>query len=114
MEIKVPAVGESITEALVAKWHKLDGERVEKDEIICEIETDKITLEINADAAGTLAVRVGEGETVQIGAVIGTIDEKGAAEQVSGPAKHQARKKKKQSRSRRFLRRCGRWPRKRE
>ncbi|GAB7027748.1 2-oxoglutarate dehydrogenase complex dihydrolipoyllysine-residue succinyltransferase [Geotalea toluenoxydans] len=95
MEIKVPAVGESITEALVAKWHKLDGERVEKDEIICEIETDKITLEINADAAGTLAVRVGEGETVQIGAVIGTIDEKGAAEQVSGPAKPSGPEKEK-------------------
>jgi 2-oxoglutarate dehydrogenase E2 component (dihydrolipoamide succinyltransferase) len=85
MEIKVPSVGESVSEALVAKWHKHDGERVEKDEVLCEIETDKITLEINADAAGVLAIRVAEGETVPIGAVIGTIAE-GKGEKPAGAA----------------------------
>lgn len=79
MDIKVPSVGESVTEALVAKWHKDDGERVEKDEVLCEIETDKITLEINADVAGTLTISVKEGDTVPIGAVIGTIDPKDTA-----------------------------------
>ena len=75
MEIKVPAVGESVVEALVAKWHKNDGDRVVKDEPLCEIETDKITLEINAEVNGILSIRAKEGETVKIGAVIGAIDE---------------------------------------
>jgi 2-oxoglutarate dehydrogenase E2 component (dihydrolipoamide succinyltransferase) len=75
MEIKVPEVGESVFEALVAKWHKKDGERVAKDEPLCEIETDKITLELNAEAAGVVSVKVPEGTTVRIGAVIGVIDE---------------------------------------
>ncbi|MBT0653248.1 2-oxoglutarate dehydrogenase complex dihydrolipoyllysine-residue succinyltransferase [Geomobilimonas luticola] len=75
MEIKVPAVGESVTEALIAKWHKKDGERVEKDEPLCEIETDKITMEINAEAAGALFITVPEGTTVAVGTVIGVIKE---------------------------------------
>lgn len=75
MEIKVPEVGESIFEALVAKWHKRDGERVKKDEPICEIETDKITLELNADMDGVLSVQVPEGTTVKIGTVVGMIAE---------------------------------------
>lgn len=80
MEIKVPEVGESVFEALVARWRKQDGERVAKDEPICEIETDKITLELTAEAAGVLSVRAPEGTTVKIGAVIGAIDETGVAE----------------------------------
>jgi 2-oxoglutarate dehydrogenase E2 component (dihydrolipoamide succinyltransferase) len=79
MEIKVPAVGESVTEALIAKWHKKDGERVEKDEPLCEIETDKITMEINAEADGTLFITVKEGTTVAIGTVIGNIAEASAS-----------------------------------
>jgi 2-oxoglutarate dehydrogenase E2 component (dihydrolipoamide succinyltransferase) len=81
MEIKVPEVGESVVEALVAKWLRKDGERVAKDQALCEIETDKITFEINADAAGVLSVKVPEGTTVKIGTVIGAIDEKGGAEE---------------------------------
>jgi len=79
MEITVPAVGESVTEALIAKWHKKDGERVDKDEPLCEIETDKITMEINAEAAGTLFISVKEGTTVAIGTVIGNIAEASAS-----------------------------------
>ena len=78
MEIKVPAVGESVFEALVSRWLKGNGEQVAKDEPLCEIETDKITLEVTADADGTLTILAQEGETVKIGAVIGSIDEKGA------------------------------------
>ena len=79
MEIKIPAVGESVFEAHVAKWLKKDGEVVRKDEPLCEIETDKVTLELNAEAAGALSIRVKEGETVKIGTVIGAIDEQGTA-----------------------------------
>lgn len=75
MEIKIPEVGESVREALLAKWFKKNGEMVKKDEPLCEIETDKITLDVNADAAGTLSIQVAEGTTVSIGSVIGTIVE---------------------------------------
>jgi 2-oxoglutarate dehydrogenase E2 component (dihydrolipoamide succinyltransferase) len=80
MEIKVPEVGESVVEALVAKWHKKDGDKVEKDEPICEIETDKITMELNAEADGVLSISSLEGTAVRIGAVIGTIDPQGRSE----------------------------------
>jgi 2-oxoglutarate dehydrogenase E2 component (dihydrolipoamide succinyltransferase) len=77
MEIKIPEVGESVFDALVAKWHMHDGDRVSRDEPVCEIETDKITMEINAEADGVLRVKVQEGTTVKIGTVIGTIEEAG-------------------------------------
>ena len=75
MEIKVPSVGESVVEALVGKWLKQSGEAVAKDEIICELETDKITFTLQADASGVLKQLVAEGETVKIGTVIGEIEE---------------------------------------
>jgi 2-oxoglutarate dehydrogenase E2 component (dihydrolipoamide succinyltransferase) len=86
MEIKVPAVGESVFEALIAKWLKGNGERVELDEPLYEIETDKVTLEVTAEAGGILSILVQEGETVKIGTVIGAIDEQ-AAVAASGSAK---------------------------
>lgn len=79
MDIKIPEVGESVFEALVAKWHKQDGEPVKRDETVCEIETDKITLEINAEAEGVLRIKEPEGRTVKIGSVIGVIEEAGPA-----------------------------------
>src|SRR6185369_10336761 len=78
MEIKVPAVGESIYEAVIDRWLKENGDQVSKDETLCEIETDKVTLEVTAEADGILSISAQQGETVKIGAVIGTIDEKGA------------------------------------
>jgi len=75
MEIKVPEVGESVYEGLLVKWHKRDGDMVYKDDPICEIETDKITIELNAEVDGILTIRVREGKTVKIGSVIGVIDE---------------------------------------
>jgi 2-oxoglutarate dehydrogenase E2 component (dihydrolipoamide succinyltransferase) len=75
MNITIPTVGESVFEALVAKWYKADGVLVHKDEPVCELETDKITLELNAEADGALRIKVPQGETVKIGTVIGLIDE---------------------------------------
>jgi len=75
MDIKVPTVGESIREAEVGKWHKKDGESVAKDDLLVELETDKITLELNAEVEGVLHIGTAEGKTVEIGAVIGTIEE---------------------------------------
>src|SRR6267154_5549102 len=73
-EIKVPSLGESITEATVAKWLKRPGEAVAADEPIAELETDKVTLEVPAPAAGTLAeILAEEGANVPVGAVLGRI-----------------------------------------
>lgn len=76
MDIKIPEIGESIVEALVANWLKEDGASVAKDEIICELETDKINVELPADASGILHIKVQAGETVDIGTVIASIEEK--------------------------------------
>lgn len=79
MKIIIPEVGESVREALLAKWFKASGDLVKRDEPICEIETDKITLDLNAEAAGVLTITVVEGTTVAVGAVIGTIEESSVA-----------------------------------
>lgn len=76
-ELTVPPVGESITEVTVAKWIKTDGEFVEMDEIVCELETEKATFELNAESSGILKTKVKEGETIEIGTVIGFIEENG-------------------------------------
>ena len=73
MDIVIPSVGESIQEAVLAEWFKQDGDRVEIDEPLLVIETDKVTLEVVAEARGIVAITVPEGETVAIGAVVGTI-----------------------------------------
>src|SRR6266478_4534473 len=87
-EIKVPSLGESITEATVAKWLKRPGEAVAADEPIAELETDKITLEVYAPAGGTLAeILAEEGANVPVGAVLGRIAD-GAAAGPSQPAPH--------------------------
>jgi 2-oxoglutarate dehydrogenase E2 component (dihydrolipoamide succinyltransferase) len=75
-DIKVPALGESVTEATVSRWLKKPGEAVSMDEALVELETDKVTLEVNAPAAGVLGeVAVAEGDTVNVGALLGTITE---------------------------------------
>lgn len=85
-EIKVPALGESVTEATVARWLKKVGEAVQVDEPLVELETDKVTLEVNATAAGTLAEIVAdEGANVTIGALLGSIAE-GAGAPAAKPA----------------------------
>lgn len=74
LEIKVPEVGESITEVTIASWLKKDGDYVEQDEIIAELESDKATFELPAEAAGVLSIKAEEDDTVEIGAVICEID----------------------------------------
>lgn len=79
LEIKVPAVGESITEVVLSKWVKQDGERVEMDEVIAELESDKATFELTAESAGTLKTIAKEGDTLEIGALVCKIEESGAS-----------------------------------
>ena len=74
LEIKIPAVGESITEVTIAQWFKKEGHFVEMDEVICELESDKATFELNAEAAGVLHLKAEEGDTLEIGQLICTID----------------------------------------
>jgi len=83
LEIKIPAVGESITEVTIAKWLKSDGDTVKRDEIIAELESDKATFELPAEADGTLNIRVAEGETIGIGTTIAEIGGEGAASAAS-------------------------------
>jgi 2-oxoglutarate dehydrogenase E2 component (dihydrolipoamide succinyltransferase) len=77
MDIVVPEVGESIFEATIAKWHVADGDAVSKDDLLCELETDKISLELNAESSGTIRLQAQEGETVKVGAVIASLDSGG-------------------------------------
>ncbi len=85
LEIKIPSVGESVTEATLAQWYKKDGDLVRKDEPLFVLETDKVTLEIEAEADGLLTISVSQGETVAIGTVVGTIDTEAAPEVVEEP-----------------------------
>lgn len=79
-QIKVPTLGESVTEATVAQWLKKEGERVEADEPIVELETDKVTLEVNAPEAGVISkIIAGEGSSVEVNAILGEISAAGAA-----------------------------------
>jgi 2-oxoglutarate dehydrogenase E2 component (dihydrolipoamide succinyltransferase) len=79
-EIRVPTLGESVTEATVATWFKKPGDKVAVDEMLCELETDKVTVEVPSPAAGTLAdIVAAEGETVGVDALLGNISEEGNA-----------------------------------
>jgi 2-oxoglutarate dehydrogenase E2 component (dihydrolipoamide succinyltransferase) len=77
LDIKIPSVGESVKEALLAEWYKKEGETVKKDDVLLVIETDKVTLEVTAEADGILHISVPAGETVAIGDVVGAIDTEG-------------------------------------
>ncbi|MFO7765673.1 MAG: 2-oxoglutarate dehydrogenase complex dihydrolipoyllysine-residue succinyltransferase [Pelovirga sp.] len=74
MEIKVPQVGESIVEAEIGEWFKKDGDYVNKDDLLLELETEKVNVELNAEASGRLTILSKDGETVKIGGIIGRID----------------------------------------
>src|SRR5262245_63699113 len=87
VEVKVPSVGESVTEGRIARWVKPDGATVRRDETVCELETDKATADVPAPAAGVLRHGAKEGDTVSIGAVIGSIDAAGAPAAAPPPPK---------------------------
>src|SRR5438132_8790364 len=75
-EIRVPTLGESVTEATIGRWFKKPGEAVAVDEPLVELETDKVTIEVPAPAAGTLSeITANDGETVGVGALLGQIQE---------------------------------------
>lgn len=78
IDIKVPTVGESITEVTLLKWTKKDGSYVERDEVIAELESEKATFEVNAEQAGILKHGANEGDTIIIGTVLAQIDETAA------------------------------------
>ena len=86
-EIRVPTLGESITEATIAQWYKKPGEAVAMDEPLCELETDKVTIEVPAQSAGVLAeVLAEEGATVEVGALLGSIGEGAGSVAPASPA----------------------------
>ena len=74
VELKIPSVGESITQVTIASWLKEDGDYVEMDEAVAELESDKATVELNAEQAGILKIMIEEGQDVEIGSVVASID----------------------------------------
>jgi 2-oxoglutarate dehydrogenase E2 component (dihydrolipoamide succinyltransferase) len=85
IEIKVPTIGESINEVTLLKWTKKDGEYVERDEVIAELESEKATFEVNAEKAGILTTLGKEGDTLTIGDTLATIDETAAKPESAAP-----------------------------
>ncbi len=85
LEIKVPTVGESISEVTVARWNKKTGDYVEMDELLCELESDKATFELNAEKAGILTTKANEGDTIKVGDVICLIDDSAAKPEGAKP-----------------------------
>ena len=77
LEMKVPSPGESITEVEIAQWLIADGDYVEKDQAIAEVDSDKATLELPAEVSGTITLKAEEGDTVEVGAVVCLIDTEG-------------------------------------
>ncbi len=96
-DIVIPNVGESVTSGVIATWLKADGDFVERDETVLELETDKVTMEITAPATGSLKQMAAEGDEVEVGAVVGAVDESAekpaaAAAATSEPATAEAAK----------------------
>ena len=79
VEIKIPQAGESVTSGVIARWIKKDGEYVNRDEPVLELETDKVNLEVPSPVAGVVKTMASAGDTVKIGQVVGSIDDKAAA-----------------------------------
>ncbi|MHA3773458.1 2-oxoglutarate dehydrogenase complex dihydrolipoyllysine-residue succinyltransferase [Verrucomicrobiota bacterium sgz303538] len=79
VEVKIPAVGESITSGLISTWHKNDGDAVNAGDVLLTLETDKVSTELTAERAGVLRIKAPAGTEVKIGEVVGTIEEGGAA-----------------------------------
>jgi 2-oxoglutarate dehydrogenase E2 component (dihydrolipoamide succinyltransferase) len=94
IDLKVPSPGESITEVTIARWLKKDGEYVEKDQEVAEIDSDKATLTINAEQSGAIKILAAEGDTVKVGAVVCTIDTSVVGEAKAAPAAKKEEAKK--------------------
>ena len=87
IDIKVPSVGESISEVTLLKWTKKDGQYVDRDEVIAELESEKATFEVNAEKAGLLKTSAQEGDTLKIGDVLASIDETATKPETTKPEK---------------------------
>ncbi|WP_258100919.1 2-oxoglutarate dehydrogenase complex dihydrolipoyllysine-residue succinyltransferase [Marinoscillum pacificum] len=94
LEMKVPTVGESISEVTIAQWMKQDGDIVEMDEVICELESDKATFEVTAEAAGQLKIKAQEGDTLEIGGLLCEIDESKAEQSAEPEVKEEPKEAK--------------------
>ncbi|MCU0324578.1 MAG: E3 binding domain-containing protein, partial [Spirosomaceae bacterium] len=90
IEMKVPSVGESVTEVTIASWVKKDGDIVKMDEVICELESDKATFELPAESDGILRILAKEGETLPIGALICKIEPANGVQPAAAPKKEEA------------------------
>ena len=86
VEVKIPSVGESITSGVLSIWHKKDGEQVAADELLFTLETDKVSQEVNAPAAGVVSTKVAEGTEVKIGQVVAEIDPAATGATPAAPA----------------------------
>ena len=97
-QIIVPALGESITEATVAKWLKIVGDTVEADEPVVELETDKVNLEVPSPISGTVGdIKFKDGDTVEVGAILGSIQNNGEATEKKPVEKHEQPKEQKKN-----------------
>jgi 2-oxoglutarate dehydrogenase E2 component (dihydrolipoamide succinyltransferase) len=86
MNVLMPQLGETVAEGTVAAWHKQVGDRVEVDEILLDVETDKVSMEIPAPSAGTITkILVEAGQTVDVGVVLAVIEAEGAAAEPAAP-----------------------------
>ena len=94
IDIKVPTVGESISEVTLVKWLKKDGDYVDRDELLCELESEKATFELNAEQAGKLQIVAQEGATLAIGDIACKIDETAARPEVAAKKEEKAPAKK--------------------
>src|SRR6059036_399623 len=90
IEVKIPAVGESISSGVVSVWHKKSGEYVNAGDALFTLETDKVSTEIAAEKSGVLETKVAEGQEVKIGEVVATIDDSKSAPAKAAPAKKEA------------------------
>lgn len=90
LEMKIPTLGESISEVVIAKWLKKDGDYVNMDDVLCELETDKATMELNAEQAGVLKILAEEGATLAIGDVVCSLDTDAKVPAAQAPAAPQA------------------------
>jgi len=97
VEIKVPTVGESINEVTLLKWVKNDGDYVDRDEVIAELESEKATFEVNAEKAGVLKIQAQEGDTLKIGDQLAVIDETAAKPTNGKPTAEKPQPEKKEA-----------------
>ena len=94
LEMKVPSPGESITEVEIAAWLVEDGDYVEKDQPIAEVDSDKATLELPAEESGIITLKAEEGDAVEVGAVVCLIDTSAAKPAGNAPEKQHLQKRK--------------------